>query len=338
MVARLILELLWGKHRFHHPPTERSRPSAYYRIDVGRSCTLKALSEALPTYLGEWALLLAAAVGRRTWGGLLIDLHCHMLPGIDDGAADLAVSLEMARIAVADGISTVVCTPHILPTVYDNSGPAIRAAVSRLQAALMQAEIPLRVLPGADVHIAPDLVDGLRSGRVLCVADSRYLLLEPPHHVLPPRLQDCVFGLMTAGYLPILTHPERLTWIDQHYDVIQQLARAGMLMQITGGSLTGRFGKRVRHWSQRMLDDGLVDILATDAHDTQARPPRLSEAREVVVERCGDEEARKMVLARPQAILDNLDPSDLLPRAHRGERPASRQGLWRWTRDLMRNR
>lgn len=268
----------------------------------------------------------------------MIDLHCHMLPGLDDGAADLAVSLEMARIAVADGISTTVCTPHIMPTVYDNRGPSIRAAVNSLQAALAQAQIPLRVLPGADVHIAPDLVEGLRSGRVLAIAGSRYLLFEPPHHVMPPRMQDCVFGLMTAGYQPILTHPERLTWIDQHYDVIEQLASAGMLMQITGGSLTGRFGRRARHWSQRMLDEGLVDILATDAHDTQGRPPRLSEARALVAERFGDEVARNMVLTLPQAVLDNLDPSQLPARAIREERPASRRGFWQGILKRVRTR
>jgi protein-tyrosine phosphatase len=268
----------------------------------------------------------------------LIDLHCHMLPGLDDGAVDLPMSLAMARIAVTDGISTVVCTPHILPTVYDNKGPAIRAAVNVFQAALIQAAIPLRVLPGADVHVAPDLVESLRRGRVLPVADSRYLLLEPPHHVLPPRLRDCVFGLMTAGYVPILTHPERLTWIEQHYDVIQDLARAGMLMQLTAGSLTGRFGGRARHWSLRMLDEGLVDILATDAHDMKRRPPRLSEARQLVAERCGTEEAGKMVLVRPQAILDNLDPSGLVTRAPRNERPASRPSLWQRALDRMSRR
>ena len=259
----------------------------------------------------------------------MIDLHCHLLPGIDDGARDQAVSLEMARIAVADGITTVVCTPHILPTVYDNVGPAIRAAVERLQAALTQARIPLRLLPGADVHIAPDLVDGLRRGRVLPLAGSRYFLFEPPHHILPPRLQDCVFELMTAGYVPILTHPERLAWIDQNYSVIQQLARAGMLMQITAGSLTGRFGGRARHWARRLLDEGLVDILATDAHDSRARPPRLSDACQLIAERCGGEEARKMVLVRPKAILDNLSPSQLPAGATREERPAP--GLWRRT-------
>jgi protein-tyrosine phosphatase len=261
---------------------------------------------------------------------ILIDLHCHMLPELDDGAADLAVSLDMAKMAIADGISTVVCTPHILPTVYDNSGPAIRAAVIRLEAALTRAGIPLRVLPGADVHIAPDLIESLRCGRVLSLAGSRYLLLEPPHHVFPPSLQDCVFGLMTAGYVPILTHPERLDWIGQHYDIIHQLATTGTLMQITGGSLTGRFGKRAQHWSQLMLDDGLIDIVATDAHDTKKRPPRLSEAVQLVANRCSGEEANMMVVTRPQAILDNVDLPELLARAPRNERSASRKRRWLW--------
>lgn len=266
----------------------------------------------------------------------MIDLHCHMLPGLDDGAADLAMSLEMARIAVADGISTVVCTPHIMPTVYDNTGPHIRAAVDELQWAVAEAGIALQLLPGADVHIAPDLVQGLRSGRVLAIADTRYLLFEPPHHVMPPRLQDCVFGLMTAGYVPILTHPERLTWIEQHYEVIQQLALAGMPMQITAGSLSGRFGRRPRYWSERMLEEGIVDIIATDAHNPQGRPPLLSEARQIVAERYGDELARKMVSTRPLAILDNLDPSEVLTRSPRREYPNSRQGFWLRTLDRLR--
>lgn len=263
-------------------------------------------------------------------GELLIDLHSHMLPGCDDGAQDLAVSLEMAKIAVGDGISTVVCTPHILPTVYDNAGPTIRAAVRDLEAALAQAEIPLRIRPGADVHLAPDLVEGLRHGRILPIADSRYLLLEPPHQLFTPALRDCVFDLMTAGYFPILTHPERLAWIGQYYDKILELARVGVLIQITAGSLTGKFGRRARHWSLRMLDDGLVDILSTDAHNIRERLPRMSEAVKVVAEYCGDEEARKMVLARPQAILDNMDPPALLAKTPRKKRIASGRGGWRF--------
>src|SRR6185312_1248210 len=153
----------------------------------------------------------------RTAQDTMIDLHCHILPGIDDGAPDLATSLAMARLAVADGITVTACTPHILPGVYNNSGAMIGAAVARLRVALAEAEIPLRLVAGADVHVAPDLVAQLGAGSALTINGSRYLLLEPPHHVLPPRLEDHIFHLQTAGYVPILTHPERLSWIDAHY-------------------------------------------------------------------------------------------------------------------------
>ena len=143
----------------------------------------------------------------------MIDLHCHILPGIDDGASDLSVSLSMARASVADGVSVLACTPHILPGVYHNSGPQIREATEQLQHALDHEGIALRLTTGADNHIVSGFLAGLRSGRLLSLADSRYVLVEPPHHVAPIRLEDLFFELLIAGYVPILTHPERLTWI-----------------------------------------------------------------------------------------------------------------------------
>ena len=144
----------------------------------------------------------------------MIDLHCHILPGIDDGAADLSVSTEMAKAFVADGVSVVACTPHILPGLYHNSGPQIRQATAQLQQHLNREGISLRLVTGADNHIMPDFVAELRSGHLLSLADTRYVLVEPPHHVAPPRLEDLFFNLLVAGYVPILTHPERLTWIQ----------------------------------------------------------------------------------------------------------------------------
>src|ERR1700683_4714656 len=113
-----------------------------------------------------------------------------MLPGIDDGAGDLAVSWQMARAAVEQGITVVACTPHILPGLYHNSGPAIRQAAAQLQNILRDRDIPLQVVTGADVHITPDFVEGLRSGRLLALHDSRYVLVEPPHHTAPPQIED----------------------------------------------------------------------------------------------------------------------------------------------------
>jgi protein-tyrosine phosphatase len=243
----------------------------------------------------------------------LIDLHSHLLPGIDDGAKDLTMSLAMARMASADGISTMACTPHILPGVYNNSGPAIRRAVARLAESIVQAGIPISLVTGADVHIAPDLDFQLRDGRALTLNNSRYLLLEPPHHVLPPRLDDLIFGLQAAGYVPILTHPERLSWLEGHYDLIGRLVSSSVLMQITAGSVMGRFGRRPRYWAERMLDEGLCHLLATDAHNTEQRPPRMADARDVVAQRLGDDEAINLVLRRPQGVLNDLNPAELAP-------------------------
>ena len=241
----------------------------------------------------------------------MIDLHCHLLPGIDDGASDLASSRAMARAAVADGITRVACTPHILPGVYPNTGPAIRQAVRSLQQDFHDSDIPLDLVPGADNHIAPDFVAALRSGRLLALADTRYVLVEPPHHTAPPRLEELFFAVLAAGYVPILTHPERLHWVKSRYDLIQRLFAAGVWMQITAGSLAGAFGRNAQYWAERMLDEGLVHILASDGHDTERRPPILSRGRQLAAARIGETEAEHLVVTRPTGVLCNAVPTSL---------------------------
>jgi len=260
----------------------------------------------------------------------LIDLHCHILPGVDDGAKDLGTSLEMAKMAVADGIQAIACTPHILPGVYPNSGPDIRRSVDHLRTEIEAAGIPLRLTYGADVHVAPDLTAQLRNGQALSLHGGRYFLFEPPHHVPPPRLADQVFSLLSAGFVPIITHPERLTWIEKQYSLITALVKSGALLQITAGSLTGRFGKRPKYWSERILDEGLCHILATDAHDPDGRPPKLAEGRDVVARRFGSREALNTVFARPLGILSNVLPSELepLPESTGAPEQPQRSSFW----------
>jgi len=235
----------------------------------------------------------------------------------------------MARMAVSDGISVIACTPHILPGVYDNTGPAIRAAVAELQKKLEQARIPLRLTTGADVHLAPDLIEGLREGRVLSLSDSRYLLIEPPQTIIPPRFEDHIFNLVSAGYVPIVTHPERLGWSDRHYDILTRIVGFGCWMQLTGGSLLGHFGRRAEAWAARMLSEGLAHIIASDAHDTRGRPPLLSYAYGAAVEMVGEEEATHLVETRPAGILQDTDPRLLPPPAPKSDKrePVRRYSL-----------
>ncbi len=262
----------------------------------------------------------------------MIDLHCHMLPGIDDGAPDLDTALAMARMAVDDGIRVTACTPHIYPGMYENTAPGIRRAIKAFQAELAQRDIPLRLVEGADVHMQPDMVGGIRAGRIPTIAGSRYLMFEPPHHVAPPRFEEALFALSAAGYVPVITHPERLTWVGDHYAVFQRLFNAGIWMQVTSGSLTGRFGKGPRHWAERMVDEGMVHILATDAHDLRHRPPLLAEGRAAAARRVGEDEARHMVHTRPRAMVINAAPDSVpLPQG----KPRSKSGMQRLLKTIL---
>lgn len=243
----------------------------------------------------------------------MIDLHCHILPGIDDGAGDLSVSLEMARLHQEQGVRYVACTPHILPGVYHNSGPAIRAAMEVLQRDIHEAGLNVTLVVGADNHIVPDFVDGLRRGHLLALGDTRYVLVEPPHHVAPPRVADLFFQILLAGYVPILTHPERLSWIENKYDLMEELVERGVWLQVTSGSLTGRFGRRPKYWAERLLSDGLVHILASDSHNVDRRPPDLAEGFAAAVRAVGRDEAHNLVAVRPEGVLFNALPAALPP-------------------------
>jgi protein-tyrosine phosphatase len=242
----------------------------------------------------------------------VIDLHSHILSGLDDGAQDVAASVEMARMAVADGITAMACTPHVFPGKYPNSSATILPAMHALQALLDAQDIPLKLHSGADVHIAPDLVDRLSDGSVPTLNNSRYFLLEPPHEILPPRLEDFVSRLFQAGFVPIITHPERLLWAGRHYETIRRLADIGCPMQVTAGSIVGAFGAAATELAQRMLKESLVSFFASDGHGTTWRKPLLSEAYAAVAAQFGSEQAQKMFIDRPAAILANGEPGLLV--------------------------
>lgn len=270
----------------------------------------------------------------------MIDLHCHLLPGIDDGANDLATALEMARIAVADGITLTVCTPHIYPGLYENDAKGIAEALIELRSELTTAGIALELAGGADIQLVPELPQRLRSGAYPTLNGSRYFLFEPPHHAVPSRFNASVFDVVAHGYVPVITHPERLTWLDEaHYGWLLTAVREGAWLQVTAGAFTGRFGPRARYWAERLLADGMVHILATDAHGTLHRPPLLAEGRIQAALAVGEEEAERLVNDRPRAVIEDWDPDRVPPppagvsRAGSGAIAGRRHGRW-WSRLL----
>jgi len=229
-----------------------------------------------------------------------VDIHCHLLPGLDDGAVDLTESLAMARMAVEEGIRTIVCTPHQLGS-FANRTDSIRQGVALLQQELIRAGISLTVLPGADVRIEPDMVARLARDEILTLADKGSVLLELPHELyfsLEPLVED----LGRAGYRALLSHPERNAGILANPAVLEPLVKGGCLLQITAGSLLGLFGRRPQQLSEDLVRRRAVHCIATDAHDTLRRAPRMRDAFARAAELSSVEFARALCSTNPAAI------------------------------------
>jgi len=211
-------------------------------------------------------------------------------------------AIAMARMAAADGIRTIVASAHITPGVYDNSPDRIIAAAAELDATLRHERIPVRVVPGADVRMTPEMADG--GGRFLCInRDTPYFLFEFPHDLVPPGSERLVESLRGRGWIPIITHPERNRDLQRRPEGLEPYIKLGCLVQITAMSLTGGFGTTAREVSERYIKDGWVDVIATDAHGTERRPPILSAARQRAEELVGSHASAAMVLETPEKII-----------------------------------
>jgi protein-tyrosine phosphatase len=256
------------------------------------------------------------------------DIHCHLLPGIDDGAKSWAESLAMAKMAASDGIAAIVATPHQLGSYRHNAGAAIRNLTDQVQQLLSEHDIPLDVLPGADVRIEPDMLDGLRSGEVLTLADrGRHVLLELPHEMYI-SLEPVLAKLERFGMVGILSHPERNQGLLRQPQVVEKLVQHGCLMQITAGSLLGAFGRRSQEMCEHLIQEGLAHFVSTDAHSTKARRPLLSAAYTRTLELTNAAVADALFCDHPQCVLAGQDVPDvawLRPKRSAGFR-------WFWQR------
>ena len=205
----------------------------------------------------------------------MIDLHSHILPGIDDGPGTLEGSLELARVAVAAGTRTIRATPHI-NTDERIDAALVAAGLEELRPALAAAEIPLEVLPGGEIAIwrLVDLDDlALRS---LALGGGPYLLVESPFSPVVGDFEPLVLDLHARGHRVLLAHPERCPAFQRDPARLERLVSAGVLVQVTAGSMVGAFGSTVRRFTAGLLRDGLVHVVASDAHDAVKRPPGLT--------------------------------------------------------------
>jgi len=259
---------------------------------------------------------------------VFVDIHCHLLPGIDDGAVGWDESLAMARLAVDDGISTVVATPHQLGSYSRNAGETIRASCRQLQEFFDQRGVALHVVPGADVRIEPDLIRKVDTGEVVTLGDHRrYVLLELPHE-LYFSLDRLLRDLRAAGLIGILSHPERNLGILGQPHVVEPLVDAGCLLQVTAGSLTGSFGPQVGNFAEWLVLQGFVHFVATDAHGAKSRRPLMSRAFERVAQVAGHKTALELCSGNPARVVAN----QMVAQGRRKPTGLGWAGWFRWGR------
>ncbi|MYL62254.1 tyrosine protein phosphatase [Bacillus hwajinpoensis] len=236
----------------------------------------------------------------------MIDIHSHILPGIDDGAKSIEDSLAMARQAFNQGITKVVASPHNKNGTFDNAKSAILTDVQLLNKALQQEGIELKILPGQENRIYGELVEELTQGDLLTVNENGvYMLIEFPSSHLPRYANKILFDLQVQGIVPIIVHPERNREIMENPERLYNLVKEGALSQLTGTSVTGKMGKKIQKFSFDLIQSNLTHFIASDAHNTKARPFDLGEALETVEKEFGistrymlQENAEDMIMGR----------------------------------------
>ncbi|MDQ0243666.1 protein-tyrosine phosphatase [Bacillus fengqiuensis] len=218
----------------------------------------------------------------------MIDIHCHILPGIDDGAKTIEDSVAMAKTAVADGITTIIATPHHQNGRYINEGSSIIERVQELNDELTKQNIPLTILPGQEPRIYGELVQDYEKGHVLTLNDGKkYVLIEFSSNQVPKYAEQLLFDIQLQGLNPIIVHPERNAQIMEQPDILYNFVKKGALTQVTASSVTGHFGKKIQKFSQQLIEANLTHFIASDAHNTSGRTFRLNEAYDFIENQYG---------------------------------------------------
>lgn len=236
----------------------------------------------------------------------MIDTHCHILPGVDDGPRDMAAALEMARVAAADGLRAIIATPHWAAGPGFPDWQTLVQHTAALQAAVEHAGLDLKLHAGAEIALTSSLLEAAATGPWPCLAGSPYLLVEVPAYADWQLARRAIFELQLRGYRIVLAHPERIPALAEVPDRARELSAGGVILQVTTAGLLGRLSRDATRLARWLVAEGLADLLATDAHDPRRDPPKLSPARKIVTRLAGPEAFDRLTSATPAQILSTM--------------------------------
>ncbi len=234
-----------------------------------------------------------------------IDIHCHILPGVDDGSLDMATSLEMLRIADKNGITHLILTPHHKP-MHHNVSPEHNVVYrKKLQEAAKEAGIKAKLFSGNEIYYSDETMEELMEGKICSLAGSDYVLVE--FHPTNPykAIQNAVSRVQAAGFIPIIAHVERYSDIVSHPARVKDLIEMGSLIQVNASSIMGKYGFGISHFTKKLLKEELVHFVASDAHDTGRRAPNLLDCRNYVERKYGEDYGKKLFFTNPANVIRN---------------------------------
>ena len=235
----------------------------------------------------------------------MIDIHCHLLPGIDDGPATPEAAMALAHALVEDGITHVVCTPHVFPGRFENRRSSIGEDFIKFTQLLQHAGLPLDLLWAGEVRLTPEVLDLLPLHELPFLgqdAGRKFMLLEMPDGQIPLGAAQFVRRLMAAGIRPVIAHPERNRMVMDQPERMQGLVEEGCALQLTAGALMGDFGPRARTAARALMDAGWVQAVASDAHNLGGRRPRMKAAALWLTENYGAEVAHRLTVQGPASL------------------------------------
>lgn len=265
--------------------------------------------------------LISHAEMRERMNGL-IDIHCHILPGVDDGAETELDSLQMAEAAVEEGIHTIIATPHHKNGRYENDKQTIKKNVSNFNKLLDQSNLPLTVLAGQETRLNGEMTDDIANGELLPLNETKYVFVEFPTGHIPHYAKRVLFDMQMAAYKPIIVHPERNRTLMKHPNLLYDFVRSGALTQVTAASYVGKFGKNVQKRSHQFMEANLVHFIASDAHNTTTRRFSMKEACQQIERDFGYEE-RRLLIENSQLLVEGknihiFEPKKIKPKAFFG--------------------
>lgn len=236
----------------------------------------------------------------------MIDIHLHILPGVDDGPETMEEAVALAKVLVQEGVHTAIATPHFNDLFVQRSVVEIQARTNEMQQVLDHLEIPLHLSSGHEALIKPGLVEDIQTGRLSTLNGSRYLLLELWNNTWLPETERVIFELRAFGITPILAHTERYSIFHKDLERLRSLLRQGVLIQVTASSLTGMQGKTTRNSAEILLKRGLVHCIASDTHGLHRRPPAILQSLIEVKRIIGQEKTQQLIEVYPKMIMNNV--------------------------------